>query len=399
MLHRTWQKQLPLLALPLVLAGCHKSGGGTAGASVTEVAAQLDGILKSGLNTINADAAAALFFDGDTGNDPFVLDTRDAADFALGHIPGAVNVPLLQFPARYLAEGEALIPADRNVVVASYFGGDGNMASFLINAVRITDTTSVASFPWSKTIMMGMQAWNFDPSLAHGHRYPDDLGVTRVATTTETTANTGGDFAMPPFTGVTRTAVAEAILQRAALFFDGNTSQFALQTTPVTLKANLDDGNSANNPQILSVRGAADYAKGHVPGAMNLAWQQVAVLANLAILDPSKPVVAYCYTGHTGSLAAIALGVLGYDVSNMMYGMCGWNPVAGVTATQLNNFDLNRGWDFPVDDGGSSDLGDLALYEPPTGCNDCHVSLTGIFYDLTVNPPAATSAPPSTGEG
>lgn len=390
---------LPLCAVPLAFSGCSDNDSGPSGASVTEVAAHVDGILKTGLNTINADAVAALFFDTSTTNDPFVLDTREAADFALGHIPGAVNVPLLQFPARYLAEGETLIPADKNVVIASYFGGDGNMASLLINAVRISDPAAYATAKWSKTIFMGMQAWTFDKTLAAGHRYPDDKDVTRVETSTETTAHTGGSYSLPPFPGVDRTVVAEAILQRAASYFGRFTSQFELQFTPVALKAELDDGNANDDPYILSVRGAADYAKGHIPGAKNIGWQNVAVLTNSVTIDPAKRVVAYCYTGHTGSLATMALGILGYDVVNMMYGMAGWNPVAAVTATQLANFDLNKGWDFPIDDGGTGDLGTLTAYLPPAGCDDCHTSLTAIFYDLTRNPMPATTAPPSTGEG
>lgn len=392
---------MPLGALPLTMIGCHGGGGGGAptGASQAEVAVHLDGILKTGLNSINADAVAALFFDGNAANDPFVLDTRDAADFAAGHIPGAVNVPLRQFPARYLAEGEALIPADKNVVVASYFGGDGNMASFLINAVRIADPAAFATAKWSKTIMMGMQAWTFDAALAAGHRYPDDLDVTRIVAPTETATHSGGNYALPAFPGVDRTAIAEAILQRAALYFGRVQDQFGLQLSPKALKAELDDGNPADDPQILSVRSAADYQKGHLPGAIDIPWQNVAVLANSAMLDPDRPVVAYCYTGHTGSLASIALGILGYDVVNMMYGMCGWNPIAAVTATQLNGFDLNRGWDFPVDSGLPTDLGDLAAYVPPSGCLDCHTSLTGIFYDLTLDPLPTATAPPSTGEG
>ena len=108
----------------------------------------------------------------------------------------------------------------------------------------------------------------------------------------------------------------------------------------------------------------------------------------------------YCYTGHTGSVASAALRLLGYDARNLLYGMCGWRPSSDVTATQLNNFDLNRGWDYPVDDGDKDDLGLLADYEPPSGCVDCHISLTGIWYDRSIaNTPAEPPVPPSVGEG
>jgi rhodanese-related sulfurtransferase len=356
-------------------------------------------VLEVGLNTIGADAVAALFFDGVTTNDPFVLDTRDTADFARGHLPGAVNVPLLQFPQRYAEQGTALIPADRNVVVVSYFGGDGNMASLLINCVRITDPTNAGAFPWSKSMMMGMQAWSFDTSLAAGRRYPDDLGTYRIEAATETTANSGGAFAIPTANPVAANSLEAAILERGKTFFGRYTDQFALQSSAVDVQAILNDGNAANDPQVLSVRGAADYAKGHVPGALNLGWKDTADLTKVTLLDPARPVVAYCYTGHTGSLATMALGLLGYDVTNLAYGMCGWNPTPAVNAAQLLNFDVIRGWDLPIDDGGAGDLGDLAAYTPPTGCMECHTSLTAILYDLTVDQPAEPDAPPSVGEG
>ncbi|MBK8974300.1 MAG: rhodanese-like domain-containing protein [Planctomycetes bacterium] len=388
-------------ALPLILTACNGGGGGTPAVtwSQAEIAAAVDGILKTGLNTINADAVAELFFDADPANDPFVLDTRDASDYALGHIPGAVNVPLRDFPSRYLQEGDTLIPADRNVVVVSYVGGDGNMASLLINVVRIEDPANAANYPWSKSLMMGMQAWTFDKALAAGYRYPDDLGVRRVEASTQTTANGGGSFANPNIGLTAGDTVARAVLRRADTYLRGFTDQLDAQFDAVALKALLDDGDPTNDPQVLSVRGAADYAKGHVPGAVNVGWKDVAVLANVEILDPSRPVVVYCYTGHTGSLATVALGILGYDVRNLLYGMCGWSPTAAVSATQLNKFNLVRGWDFPIDDGGAGDLGNLANYTPPTGCLECHSSLTAIAYDRIVNKPAEPTQPPSVGEG
>ncbi|GAB4251293.1 rhodanese-like domain-containing protein [Deferrisoma sp.] len=364
-----------------------------------DVAARLDGVLKTGLNTINADQVAALFFDGDPANDPFVLDVRSAEDYAKGHIPGAVNVPLKEFAQRYLEEGDALVPADKNVVVASYYGGDGNMASLLINAVRIKDPANVGDYPWSKTIMMGMMAWSFDKELSNGHRFTDDEGDKRLADgPVETTAHPGGSFELPEFSGFSADTVEGVILERAASYLAQADDPLTLQMPATELKALLDDGDPANDPQILSVRGAAHYALGHIPGALNVYWKDTAVLENLTILDPDKPVVAYCYTGHTGSLATLALAILGYDAKNLLYGMNGWHMSGAIAASQLANFDTIRGWDFPVDDG-DDDLGSLAAYTPPTGCKGCHTSLTAIFYDLTRNPPQATEAPPSVGEG
>jgi hypothetical protein len=43
--------------------------------------------------------------------------------------------------------------------------------------------------------------------------------------------------------------------------------------------------------------------------------------------------VDYCYTGHTGQVAATVLGLLGYDVTNLKFGMMAWTDDAEVLAT------------------------------------------------------------------
>ena len=43
--------------------------------------------------------------------------------------------------------------------------------------------------------------------------------------------------------------------------------------------------------------------------------------------------MTYCYTGHTGQIAATTLGLLGYNVLNMKYGMMGWTDDETVLAT------------------------------------------------------------------
>ena len=49
--------------------------------------------------------------------------------------------------------------------------------------------------------------------------------------------------------------------------------------------------------------------------------------------DPAdQQIVDYCYTGHTGQVAATALALLGYDVTNMKFGIMGWTDDAEVLA-------------------------------------------------------------------
>jgi rhodanese-related sulfurtransferase len=190
------------------------------------------------------------------------------------------------------------------------------------------------------------------------------------------------------------------ILVRAKYYLNSVPTQFDLQVYPKTLADNLEDGNTANNPQIISVRGSADYVAGHVPGAINIPYKSVADLANYTkfAVPPGKPIVVYCYTGHTGALATMALGILGYDVKNILYGMNGWSTTAQASG-QLKNFDLNKGWDFPLHNRGGG-IDNLAAYTPPsTGCQGCHTSLTAIWTELVKSPPPRVDTPLSSGEG
>ena len=66
---------------------------------------------------------------------------------------------------------------------------------------------------------------------------------------------------------------------------------------------NLSDGDPDNDPFIVSVRKAEHYELGHVPGAINIPWKNIAETENLAKLPTDQPIVVYCYTGHTGQIA------------------------------------------------------------------------------------------------
>ena len=384
-----------------------------ASADLTEIATRLDSILAFGYNTTNPDSLAKVLLDDDPGNDPFILDTREAADFAAGHIPGAVNIPLQDLP-QALLDGTSDIPSDREVVVASYWGNDGNMASLLVNVARIgdpqaqkaaLDAKETPPYPKSTGLFQGMTSWSFRRDIVPAGTRFDDAGAAGVtvekATDSQIVSGTEKD-AYPAFTSfpVEADTVVKKILVRADNYLNSVSSQFDLQVYPSTLAAELEDGDSANDPQIVSVRGNNHYVLGHIPGAINIGYQKVADLANAGLIDPTQPVIAYCYTGHTGSLSTMALGIMGYPVKNLLYGINGWSTDPAIGSGHLKNFDLMKAWDFPLNDGSADDLSSLADYVPPTGCVECHSSLAAVFYDREVaDPTVATVAPPSEGEG
>lgn len=64
---------------------------------------------------------------------------------------------------------------------------------------------------------------------------------------------------------------------------------------------------------VLDVRSAAEYAAGHIPGAMNIAHTRLA--PNLSDVPRDKPVLTYCRSGNRASAAAALLAREGYDVT------------------------------------------------------------------------------------
>jgi len=83
-------------------------------------------------------------------------------------------------------------------------------------------------------------------------------------------------------------------------------------------------------PYIVSLRKAVDYANGHIPGAVNMAFGE------LAALPIDENILVYCYTGQSASFGAAVLGVLGYDVSNLLHGMSSWSDDPAIYVTRFN---------------------------------------------------------------
>ena len=404
--------------MDLMGGGAPMTAGAVSGVSDTPepemiaMAEHLDGVLGLGYNTVGTTALAKVLFDDNPANDPFILDTREPADFAEGHIPGAVNIPLQDVP-QALIDGDPRIPGDKDIVVASYWGNDGDFINVLLNAYRIIDPAAQQAaeaaqdslpFPVSRVLFQGMTSWTFDRGLVPAGTRFDDAIATGVSAddepveSGEVTPTDAGAY--PAFADFETADAIEQILIRAKHYLNSVPEQTDLHIYPADLVELMEDEDPGNDPQIVSVRAPVHYTMGHIPGAINIHWKQTANLDLVKNVDPTAPLVAYCYTGHTGGAGTMTLGILGYEnARNLLYGMNGWNTSAPASG-QLRDFDLMRTWDFPLNDGSTEDLDSMADYERPVGCEGCHGELTGIFVDReVVDPPLAQAAPPSEGEG
>ena len=82
---------------------------------------------------------------------------------------------------------------------------------------------------------------------------------------------------------------------------------------------------------VIDARDPGQFAKGHIPGAINIDWRQV--LAKRDSIPKDKPVLIYCNTGSLSAQAGFALRVAGWDnVRILQGGMEEWKAKGGFDA-------------------------------------------------------------------
>ena len=82
---------------------------------------------------------------------------------------------------------------------------------------------------------------------------------------------------------------------------------------------------------VIDARDPAQFAKGHIPGAVNMDWRQV--LAKRNTIPKNKPVLIYCNTGSLSAHAGFALRVAGWEnVRILQGGMTEWQAKGGFDA-------------------------------------------------------------------
>jgi len=76
-----------------------------------------------------------------------------------------------------------------------------------------------------------------------------------------------------------------------------------------TLEANLFEEtlNQTPEPQLVDVRTPAEYAEGHLPGAILIDYGEASFVSLIDQLDRSRPVFVYCRVGRRSLDAATVL--------------------------------------------------------------------------------------------
>ena len=259
--------------------------------------------------------------------DPYIISVMSYDDYTAGHIPGAVNMSTTEL---FKPEGLAKLPKDKKIYVYCYTGHTGSQVAALLN-ISGYDATNLT---W------GIMGWTKDTSVATKQFSNPSADLPTETTVNELTAT----YALPVFDPDSSTDETEII--QAACDAHANTSGWNIKAAD--LYDLLYDADPTNDPIIISVRNGEDYAKGHIKGAVNIPFKDIAKVENLQKLDPSKQIVVYCYTGRSGSQATAILNVLGYDAVNLTWGISGWTTDPDIASKRFN---LDTSVDYPFETG------------------------------------------------
>ncbi len=120
-----------------------------------------------------------------------------------------------------------------------------------------------------------------------------------------------------------RQALACALLPAMAGVATADGNWTAPEISPAQVRAQA--ASDADSIVILDVRTPAEFAAGHVPGAINIPHDEIPT--RIAELEPSKgkTIVAYCRSGKRAGIALAALHDAGFaKLMHLIGDMPGW---------------------------------------------------------------------------
>lgn len=236
------------------------------------------------------------------GEDFYTLDIRSADDYAAGHVVNAISAP---WGASTLGENLENIPMDETVYVYCYSGQTAGQTVALMKIAGF-DVKSV--------------------------RYGFNLGISKVEgyesiITTEPTEfdTTVGTEIAPEFVSM----ISDYFAALGSAEYKNN----KINSEDLNNKLQAEDSSIF----VVSIRQAEDYAKGHIPTALNIPFV-AGMQESFGDLPKDKTIVIYCYSGQTAGQTVGALRVLGYDAISLHSGF--GTPVTAPSGWSNEGFEV-----------------------------------------------------------
>lgn len=120
---------------------------------------------------------------------------------------------------------------------------------------------------------------------------------------------------------------------------DVSTTEGPVATAPPAAGSELDAAGfaaalKAPETVILDVRTPAEFAEGHLPGAVNIDVQSPDFASQVAALDPTVPYAVYCRSGNRSQVALDLMAQLGItDAYHLGGGVGAWQQAGGELVT------------------------------------------------------------------
>lgn len=101
---------------------------------------------------------------------------------------------------------------------------------------------------------------------------------------------------------------------------------------------------------VVSIQRPEDYGAGHVPGAVNIPFNQIASKESLAKLPKDRKIVVVCYIGHMAASATLMLNQVGYEAYDLRFGTLGWNDeTEGLGKLKAFMLSMTENRNYPVE--------------------------------------------------
>jgi rhodanese-related sulfurtransferase len=222
----------------------------------------------------------------------YIIDIRNATDFANGHIANAVNAEFKNILT------EAAKASGKPILVVCY---TGQVSTYAATLLRLYGYPDAAALKW------GMSGWNatFDKWTANCKDLKSD-------------ANWNTDIVASQSFGTPTISTG--------MISGGDILKKRVETVVAAGYKSVAPADVLATPTnyfINNYISSAHYTGfGHIKGAY---WINPLLLSTgtLSNLDPGRKVVTYCYTGMTSGCITAWLNVLGYEAYSLMWGLNG----------------------------------------------------------------------------
>ena len=241
---------------------------------------------------------------GDSGY--FLVSLQKPEDYAKGHVKGAINIPYSQ-----VAKEENLqkLPKDKKIVLICYTGHTASYTAMFLNQLGYE----------AYAMKFGMMGWNSN-SAGMGTVKAFTKSPNYLVDNTAAAAQAANEI---PAVNTGKASLKDILLAATDNYVSSERGKMPTVSAQEIYEKAVTGGDSGYF--LVSLQKPEDYAKGHVKGAVNIPYSQVAKEENLQKLPKDKKIVLICYTGHTASYTSMFLNQLGYEAYAMKFGMMGWN--------------------------------------------------------------------------